>query len=485
MRMILINPGISHKKEVYLEEKFDFPTESMALSILAGILTKENIPSAILDAYACRWKWKTTLLKILTMIKKDDVVGFSLLESSAENAKKIIQGFRNAGCKNIIILGGWLATAGPYHLLEYIKEADIVISGEADRTLPELLHSIKKRQPYENRDGLVFHNSKNKIHYRTESKKTIDLDLLPLPYHYILNDSSCKVKHSPLPIESSRGCSWGRCTFCSTAGRYPDKNWRFRSPEKIVEELIKVYHDTGVNRFCFVDDEFFGPCKEGFQRARDFVNILSRAKLPVKFSIDCRINDIRRDLFKGLKSVGLYNVFLGIESGNNDSLKTFDKGFTVEKIASKLAVLDDLEIKYQTGFITFEPYLTPNSLYENVTFLYNTLKHNGNPGKSLIKLKPNFGTPIWHRLKEEGLLLGDYPSWDFNFKHPDVQKIYEELTKKTEPLIDTYFKEELYGEKTERKIARSKELNEGFFRIFHTVFTTIVKKNPLLQFNCF
>lgn len=75
---------------------------------------------------------------------------------------------------------------------------------------------------------------------------------LPLPCY---DGLPLSLYYSPgpyLPISASRGCYWGRCTFCTHHG--PGTPFRQRSPEAIAEEMETMEQAHGCKNFYFVDD---------------------------------------------------------------------------------------------------------------------------------------------------------------------------------------------------------------------------------------
>ena len=94
-----------------------------------------------------------------------------------------------------------------------------------------------------------------------------------------------------------------------------------------------------------------------------------RRGLKVKLVIQSRGDNLQRNTIKNLKQAGLRKVYIGIESGVNRALETFNKHMDKEKNANALKLLEAEEVFAEMGFIGFDPFTTVEEFAENVDFL--------------------------------------------------------------------------------------------------------------------
>ena len=83
-----------------------------------------------------------------------------------------------------------------------------------------------------------------------------DLDTLPWPDREY--EPEAILGQRAMPILASRGCS-RTCSFCSIHVFYraaPGKVVRLRKPRRVVEEMLHLHHEKGINIFLFQDDDF-------------------------------------------------------------------------------------------------------------------------------------------------------------------------------------------------------------------------------------
>ena len=153
----------------------------LAALALAGPLIKEGYDVKIIDA-AIEDNFSDQILKeCLDAI----CVGISCIYGyQVHQAAEISKQIRNRFPHIPIIYGGWLPTVRPELFLEN-NLADVVVSGQGEETLLELLRSLEKsRVDLTHIKGIYY--KKNGHILATETRKLIDLNKFPsLPYHLI------------------------------------------------------------------------------------------------------------------------------------------------------------------------------------------------------------------------------------------------------------------------------------------------------------
>ncbi|MBI5125283.1 MAG: radical SAM protein [Planctomycetes bacterium] len=147
--------------------------------------------------------------------------------------------------------------------------------------------------------------------------------------------------------------------------------WRGRSPQNIFEELKDLY-ENGVRYFYFADANFFGPGRAGKERAKELADIILRGGLNIRFGMECRANDLEEDPLSRLVEAGLREVFLGIESACDPTLKRFRKDTSQEVNRRAIGLLRHFGIEPNLGFIMFEPHTSLKDIRTNFEFLKDT-----------------------------------------------------------------------------------------------------------------
>lgn len=147
-------------------------------------------------------------------------------------------------------------------------------------------------------------------------------------------------------LELSVGCSWGRCAFCRLADGHiplqlvPESILRQNLLEKSLNgEMPERMFLTGENALSFKTDYLLR------------VFSLVRAYLPTvrQFAMFGRAVDVETksdSQLEQLKNAGLATVYVGLESGNSETLRLVAKGVTPETMYRQLRRLDQVGIDY-------------------------------------------------------------------------------------------------------------------------------------------
>jgi radical SAM superfamily enzyme YgiQ (UPF0313 family) len=331
------------------------------------------------------------------------------------NFADLIGYLRKNGVTTHFTIGGHFPTIEYRKTLESIPGIDTVIRHEGELTIKELFLNLDNPDYWSKIQGLAYRNNGD-ISVTPPRPLISDLDSLPFPIRNNEIDT-----YRGLGIHSliaSRGCHY-HCSFCSVQhfyGSAPGAKRRSRSPSNVVREMEKLYSENRTRIFLFKDDDM-GLRSAGQRRwVEEFIEELKRKNLSDKIAwrISCRVDEVDTEMMKKMKDNGLSFLYLGIESGSNQGLKTFNKGYTVERIRSALDILQETGIKFEYGFMIFDPDSTIQSIKENIAFL-GDLSRDGRAVVHFTKMFPYVGTTIAHRLKTQGRLKGSITSPDYDF----------------------------------------------------------------------
>lgn len=145
-----------------------------------------------------------------------------------------------------------------------------------------------------------------------------------------------------VPIETARGCPWGRCAFCihpagtreAPAGQPPrDEGGHARyhaRPLEAVAEELQAWFRHGFNRFFFID-EALPP-----QRLAEIARLTAKLPGPISWIGYARLDrDHTRETFTYARATGLRKLFFGLETGSPRLLEKYKKGI-VPQTASRI-----------------------------------------------------------------------------------------------------------------------------------------------------
>ena len=218
-----------------------------------------------------------------------------------------------------IIFGGPHCSHEPRFILND-PNVDLMVSGEGDLTITELIDALEQGRDIENIAGIAY--KKNGSYIRTADRPVIrDLDKFDQEYDLINLERYFNFQSSMdffpvfrnkrfLPLVTSRGCPF-KCTYCHDIF---DKSIQYRSPKAVVDEIEYLINKYGVREFHIVDDVF----NVNMKRAKIVLDAIIQRNLNIHISFP---NGLRADFFDDelidkMQRAGVYRMALGIESGS-------------------------------------------------------------------------------------------------------------------------------------------------------------------------
>jgi len=226
---------------------------------------------------------------------------------------------------------------------------------------------------------------------------------MPFPLH---DDVPEYTGYGFATVEASRGC-YHACTLCLPCAFYRAMGapYRLRSIPHLVDEMEVLYR-RGTRLFLFDDEQFLPPGHARGERVEALGRELALRGLDVAFTVKCRADDVDAALFRRLKEMGLLRVYVGIESGCQETLDLLGKGVTAQRNAVALAILDELGIVADFRSLMFHPWSTLEMVQADLSFLQHVLPRVPTLF-SFYEVEVYPGTPLAARLEAEGRGGGD------------------------------------------------------------------------------
>ena len=351
-RVLLINPAQATK----------YPQPPMGLALIAAVLAREGYPVTVLDANALQLQPEDMVREVGDV----NVIGLTAMTPTINMAIAIARHLKKAYPGLPIILGGAHATLLPKETLVAAPEIDIIIRGEAEETIIELLPALEHKRTLDKIPGISYRKDGEVLSNPLRSKY-IDLDSLPFLAYHLLPWRRYK-PHPPhgraLPfaaIITSRGCPY-HCSYCSK----PIFSNRFRgqSPARVVAEV--AYHKSrlGIREFAFYDDVFTLDKK----RAHAIADEIIKRGLKIHWTCETRVNLVDKELLRHLKQAGCYSIAYGIESGSPEILNALDKGITLEQVEEAVRLSQEAGLQTIGYFMIGSPGESPDNIRQTIQF---------------------------------------------------------------------------------------------------------------------
>ncbi|QNO13767.1 B12-binding domain-containing radical SAM protein [Alkalicella caledoniensis] len=416
--MLLVNPYWS---------KLQGGLEHLGLGYIAAELRSRDMKVKIIDIPINKWNEKKALDELAKI--STQLIGISLpFQEGAKEGLDFTKKLRKAGYTGHITIGGIYPTFAYEKILAAYPEVNTVVLGEGEITIAELCEHINFQKPAELNEikGLAYRVNGKTI--KTEIRPLVEtLDTLAFPSRDTLEEVI--KEHDFVSMMTSRGC-YGRCGFCSVDPFYSQfgPKYRLRSSENVIKEMEYLHYSYGTRNFMFNDANFIGGKGKGQQRAKEIAEEIINREWNIEFRIQCRVNDVDKELFALLKKAGLSRVYLGVESGSQTVLDRFKKDVSVEDNLKAVKILSELGIFISMGFIMFDYQLTVNELNENISFLQEVKKivPKGKLGyvHPLTKLMPLAGTEVEKYMLENNKYKGESLDEPYSFDDGVVNFLY-------------------------------------------------------------
>jgi anaerobic magnesium-protoporphyrin IX monomethyl ester cyclase len=254
------------------------------------------------------------------------VVGLYTTLMTRPNVLEMIRAARAAGAT--VVLGG---PDGASNAEDYLENgADVVVAGEGELTLEELLPHLAQQGPTEMQHirGLIYREGNGQI-IRTPPRPLIaHLDDLPLPDRQAIDLPAYlqvwREHHgaASLSLVCARGCPY-TCAWCSHSV-FGDTHRR-RSPENVVaevEQLVAAYHP---DQLWYTDDVF---TIHHSWLAR-YAALLEARGIRLPFECISRPDRLNEEVVRTLAEMGCTRLWLGAESGSQKVIDAMDRRIRV------------------------------------------------------------------------------------------------------------------------------------------------------------
>ena len=324
-----------------------------------------------------------------------------------------------------VVWGGVHASLLPEQTIQN-KHIDIVVKGEGDYALCEIIKALENKEELDGIKGLYF--KKDGVIKRTGDRPLIsDLDnLKDMPYGLVDLENYYGFDVGmgrSITLMTSRGCPF-RCAFCYNTV-YNKNRWRGMSAERTLELIKRVVFDFKVKSIYFQDDNFCANVK----RFEKIVNGILKEKIEFVWGLlGARVNTlsaISDKLMVNTVKAGCKNIDVGIESGSNRMLKLVSKDVNVSEAITLNKRLSKYFEKTKYTFIMGVPSETEEELLQTVKLATRLSEENSHvlplffiycayPGTKLYNMAVEYGfkTPIkleeWSEINYETAYL-HYP----------------------------------------------------------------------------
>ena len=372
---------------------------ALGIGFIAGVLERDGHKVHIIDSPVFDYDLEDIFSEIKSFAP--DVVGISTMTPTADNATHIAERVHKEMPGTTVIMGGSHPTCYPLETIKSSPAIDAVVVGEGEMAVSEIVKRIENDKGFDNIPGVLYRTTDNEIK-QTEEALPIDLNEIPFPSRHlypILNYAPEPYENKRLPstnIIVSRGCTWAKCTFCHRSGKMK-RLYRYQSPEKTIEEIKLLINKFGIRELVFYDDDLFGNKKW----VNKFCDLMQKEHFDLIWSCRSRVDTASYELLKKAKEVGLWSIFYGFESGNQDLLDKIKKGATLEQGRQAAKWCHSLGIEIVGSFMLALPGEDMQKGLKTIEFA----KELDCDYASFIPTHPFIGTELYQQCLDDGKII--------------------------------------------------------------------------------
>lgn len=447
------------------------------LLINPSSITEQNNPIPFGVAYLASFleenKFKVKILDLSVIEKNDEEIleyiekirpkriGISCMSVHVDFTKRITKKIKKDFKDIEIIVGGIHPTALPNESLDELEDVDIVVLGEGEKTLLELMQGKR----LEKIKGIGYKKN-HKIKITPSREFIMNLDDLPFPARHLLEGINkyrlgldWEGKKPAVTLFSSRGCSFN-CIYCASKVMWK-RRVRFISAKRVLEEIDYLVKKYKIKEILFYDDHFVLDKK----RLSEICNGLIERNYNLSWCCLSRVDGMNLKTARLMKKAGCHMISFGVESGSQTILNALSKNTKVEKIIQAFNACTKAGINTKASFIFGGPKETKKTIKETQNLLKIILPDY----IWLFIMTPMPGTELYRLHKEAGIASNEWSRYDqttYN-KFYDTNLNYEDLRKAvSETYKGYYFSREYFFSQIKkfslRKIKVSLEILKRF-----------------------
>ena len=425
MKVLLVNPP----QNFYPGSDLPAGNLPLGLMYIAAVLEKAGHKVEILDAFMTDSSlWKTgdnvyigmPYRRIMEEIqsRKPDIVGVANpFTSQVENAIKVCNIAKRVNPNILTVVGGPHVSAVPEVFLQETKNVDVVVIGEGEYTMLEIVNCHERHMSLSRVRGIAYRRGKTIV--RAQPRAFIkNLDELPYPAYHLVNMEKylnpAKIeyrsfKDRSISMITSRGCPFN-CCFCSVH-LHMGKTFRAHAVDYVVNHIEYIVNKFKVKTIFFEDDNLTLDTKR-FEAICDKMikkGIKVKWETPNGVRVDC----LTPSLLKKMQKSGCQSVFFGVESGDQNILdNVIGKSLQLKDVVKAAKTCKEIGLKTGAFYIIGFPGEKKENMLRTVDFALWLEKEYG-VGIHVFVATPSIGTKLYEECKRKGYIREDLSSRAF------------------------------------------------------------------------
>lgn len=409
---LLIDPGMHFLGPM---KGFNFPGHFPfgALNI-ASLLQSEGIPTKVL-ALDCYFPMTKDVLPreqtlkqsehILKQIIKDNApltIGISVTYTAQYTfALQLADLIKKISAKTITVMGGAHVSFLDERALRECPFLDIVVRGEGEWTMAEILSCVKRKAGWEGIAGISFRN-KGRI-ARTEPRRPGSLSELPeINFGLMPRDF---YKGRQINIALTRGCKYN-CRFCAEHVFWGNQQ-RALPVEKLLKEANVLFNKYKIS-FLSLEDSMLEIGSEYFRRLSSGLIKIQSIRLGHMVT---RVDGVDQENIAAAKKTGFQMLIYGVESGSEKVLQAMNKRITLAQVQKALKLTKEADLIAGAFWLIGHPGDNEGEASQSLLFMEQLYAEGILDNSTIARFIPYPGTDFFDNPHRYGIKILHY-DWE-------------------------------------------------------------------------
>jgi radical SAM superfamily enzyme YgiQ (UPF0313 family) len=367
-----------------------------------------------------------------------DVVGFyGGLTSTIPRLYEIARIYQQMG---VTTLAGGQHFAGNNIAEALSSGIDIVVLGEGEETIQELLHAVRGGRDIHSIQGIAYREN-GQVTCTPGREPLTDFDRFPYPDFSLVRYAKIRV----YPVERIRGCPM-HCEFCTVKGTP-----RCASAERLLGTISHLVETRDARRFFVVDDLFAQQREDTLRLCQMLRDYQERIGRHLALTVQIRLDKARDpELLAAMRHAGVRHVAIGFESPIDEELQAMNKHIRSEDMLALVRVFRRLGFWVHGMFIFGYPAGVDRgflmSVEERVKRFRRFIRRAGIDSVQVLLPVPLPGTELRRRLERQNRIYPleevgwEYYDGSFPLFEPDPPLAAEDLQRAGRRIMSRFYR---------------------------------------------
>lgn len=400
---------------------------------MAGVLENANFRVGY-------FSWSSgTVAKLRGLLAETQTIAVTAYTATINEAVELCDFVKSVKPSIRTILGGHHATALDVASMAQSTSIDIVIRGEGEYALLDLL---QKPNHLSSVDGITYRDTLGNIRRNRNREDMVEVRKLPMPAYHLLGDNIGQYIHN---ISSSRGCPYS-CHYCAEGSFF--RGIRRKTPSQVVGELSYLNSRLPPGAQVFINDSTY---LIDSKWTTELCRRIRQTDINLSISCNMRPETVTPEIIQEMQRSRFSRVCVGFEDGNDEIRRTAGKRCSFDALCKACKVIrtnsDLIIIAY---WMTGLPGSSLSSVRENIQKTDLLIQENLVDDIHNKVFVPYPGTQIGNTPELFGLdiLTTDWSKYDrlslpvYRLRKMSQQQIYRAFWRMERGLIASLMKRE-------------------------------------------